>query len=82
LFSGKIYGRNVENKIEESNFYYGRKFHRNFGRNHCFFAQKNRPLVTNLIMLFKDEDPLSGLCQDGRGGQASDPAADDDGVQC
>jgi hypothetical protein len=35
-------------KMQESNIFYGRKFCRNFGRNHCFFAQKNRPKVSRL----------------------------------
>jgi hypothetical protein len=56
LFSVKTYGRNVVKKMQESNIYYGRKFFRkfcrNFGRNHCFYAQKNRPLE----QLLQDED--------------------------
>jgi hypothetical protein len=35
-------------KMQESNIFYGRKFCRNFGRNHCFFAQKNRPQEDSL----------------------------------
>jgi hypothetical protein len=30
-------------KCKNQTFFYGRKFRRNFGRNCCFFAQKNRP---------------------------------------
>jgi hypothetical protein len=35
-------------KMQESNIFYGRKFCRNFGRNHCFFCtEESTPRVKN-----------------------------------
>ena len=37
--------------------------------------------ASGLIMLLQDQNLLPGLGHDGRGGQAADPAADDDRIE-